>query len=230
MVIDKLQGYTLPSELWEAEIFKTRLKRYDSSIIRSLASRGEIICTGTHAGKSQWIVRGEGIFFLEKKEKALENLSTSSQKVYAFLKENGASFFSDIREGINISLAALNRTLSDLFWRGITTNDVIDEVLNIKRYREQGTAHLEDGLYLPDERIEIVNPRRNPLSRVAMQGVRKALRNVPGWHGRWSLVHTRSILGSKVTDEEKIQRQAQQLLLRYGADYTREFGLDPCGR
>ena len=37
-----------------------------------------------------------------------------------------------------------------------------------------------------------------------------------GWNGRWSLVHTKSILGAHVTDEEKIQRQSQQLLLRYG--------------
>ena len=49
-----------------------------------------------------------------------------------------------------------------------------------------------------------------------MKRVRTAIKQVPGWNGRWSLVHTRSILGSAITDEEKIQRQAQQLLLRYG--------------
>lgn len=215
-IIDNMQGYTLPTELWEAEIFRTRVLRYDGSIIRSLASRGEIVCVGTSSGKSQWITRGDGIYFLEEKEKAMEGMSSSSTKVYHFLKENGASFLSDIREGLNLSLAALNRALADLFWRGLVTNDVVDEVLNVKRYRDSDGVHLQGGLHLPDERIEIVNPRRNPFSTTAMRGVRQALKNVPGWHGRWSLVHTRNILGAKVTDEEKIQRQAQQLLLRYG--------------
>ncbi|MEW5798919.1 MAG: DEAD/DEAH box helicase [Bacteroidota bacterium] len=208
-VIDKMQGFAMPSELWEAEIFRTRIHHYDGSIIRSLASRGEIVSVGTNGGKSQWIVRGDGIFFVDEKEKSLEGLASPSLKVYEFIKENGASFLSDIREGINLSLAALNRALADLFWRGLITNDVLDEVLSMKRYRSTDSD-------IPEERIEIVNPRRNPFSKVAMRGVRQALKNVPGWHGRWSLVHMRSILGSKVSDEEKIQRQAQQLLLRYG--------------
>ncbi|MBI2429124.1 MAG: DEAD/DEAH box helicase [Ignavibacteriales bacterium] len=216
-IIDKMQGFAMPSELWEAEIFRTRIHQYDGNILRSLASRGEIISVGTDAGKSQWIVRGDGIFFLEEKEKSLEGLPSPSLKVYEFIKENGASFLSDIREGINLSLAALNRAVADLFWRGLITNDVMDEILNVKRYRDgSGGDHFGSGLHLPEERIEIVNPRRNPFSKVAMRGVRQALKNVPGWHGRWSLVHMRGILGSKVTDEEKIQRQAQQLLLRYG--------------
>jgi ATP-dependent Lhr-like helicase len=49
-----------------------------------------------------------------------------------------------------------------------------------------------------------------------MSSVRKALRSTPGWNGRWSIVHTRSVLGEKVSLEEKVTRQAQQLLLRYG--------------
>jgi len=208
-IIDKLQGFTLPSELWEAEIFRNRVRHYDSSVVRSLVSRGEIVCAGTNSGKSEWIVRGEGIFFLNEKEKLLENLSSPSQKVYNFLKENGASFLSDIREGMNLSLTSLNHSLSDLFWRGIVTNDVVDEALNVKRYRSSEGE-------MPEERIEIVNPRRNPFSKVAVRSVRKALKNVPGWRGRWSLVHTRNILGSKISDEEKIRRQAQQLLMRYG--------------
>jgi ATP-dependent Lhr-like helicase len=215
-VLDKMQGYTLPPEVWEAEIFRTRIQQYDGVILRSLASRGEIVCLGTAAGKLQWITRGDGIFFAEEKEKSLEGLTSSSLKVYHFLKDNGASFLSDIREGVTLSLSSLNHALADLFWRGLVTNDVVDEVLKVKRYRNAAGVRLEGGLQLPEERIEIVNPRRNPLSKTAMRGVRQALKNVPGWHGRWSLVHTRAILGSTVTEEEKIQRQAQQLLLRYG--------------
>ncbi len=208
-LIEQFEGYAVQPELWESEIFRSRMRHYDPAFVRRLVSRGETICVGTLAGKSQWIVRGDGHFFIESKEAGLENLSTHSQEVYTFLKESGASFLSDIREGMNLSLAVLNRSLSELFWHGLITNDVADEFVNIKRYRTV------DEIF-PAERFEIVNPRRNPIKSVAMKRVRTALKQVPGWNGRWSLVHTRSVLGAAVSDEEKIQRQAQQLLARYG--------------
>lgn len=209
IVMDSMQAYALPSELWEAEIFRTRIAQYDGVFLRSLASRGELVCIGAPSGKSLWITRGEGNYFVAEKETALEGLSKTSQSVYEYLKTNGASFLSDLREELKLSLSALNRSIAELFWQGLITNDVVDEVLNVKRYREEGT-------HFPDERIEIINPKRNPFTRTAMRTVRQALKNVPGWHGRWSLVHTRSILGTKISEEEKIRRQAEQLLLRYG--------------
>lgn len=208
-VVDTLQGYALPSELWEAEIFRTRIAQYDGSVLRSLALRGEVVCIGMPSGKSYWVVRGEGALFASEKEQSLEKLSPTAQTVYDFLHHQGASFLSDIRSELPHSLTALNRSIAELFWRGLITNDVVDEVLNVKRYREED-------VHLPEERIEIVNPRRNPFTKTAMRSVRKALQNVPGWRGRWSLVHTKSILGSPLTEEEKIQQQARQLLLRYG--------------
>ncbi len=208
-VLDKFQGFALSSELWESEIFRSRLQLYDGKLIRHLTQRGEFFCVGTNSGRSQWIGRGEGNYFLDPKEQSFDGLSKPALVVYEFFKENGASFLSDIREHTSYSLSTINRTLSELFWCGLVTNDVVDEVLNIKRYR---TSESE----LPAERIEIVNPRRNPLKSVAMKSVRQAFKQVPGWNGRWSLVHTKSILGMHVSEEEKIQRQAQQLLLRHG--------------
>jgi len=208
-VLDKFQGFALSSELWESEIFRSRLQRYDGKLIRQLTQRGEFFCIGTNSGRSQWIGRGEGQYFLEPQEQSFDGLSKPALDVYEFFKENGASFLSDIREHTSYSLSTINRTLSELFWRGLVTNDAVDEVLNIKRYRISESE-------LPAERIEIVNPRRNPLKSVAMKSVRQAFKQVPGWNGRWSLVHTKSIIGPLVSDAERIERQAQQILLRYG--------------
>ena len=208
-LLEQLEGYTLSPDVWEPEILKTRMKYYDPSFIRSLVSRGTVLSAGTPSGKSQWILRGDGHFYLPSKELSSTELSKQSLEIYAFLKENGASFLTDIREGTKYSLASLNRSLAELFWNGLVTNDMIDEVVNIKRFRSSDDE-------FPAERVEIVNPRRNPLKSVAMKRVRTAIKQAPGWNGRWSLVHTRSILGNTVSDEEKIQRQAQQLLLRYG--------------
>ncbi len=209
-MLEKMEGFSANSELWENDIIRNRLKTYDPGIIRALSARGEIICVGTSSGKSQWIFRGDGVYFVQEKEKLLEAVTPSAKELYEFLKHNGASFLSDIRDGTSFSLAALNRSIAELFWAGLITNDVIDEALSVKRFRSK------DDSPLPAERIVLTNPRHNPLKYAAMSSVRKALRSTPGWNGRWSIVHTRSVLGDKVSLEEIVTRQAQQLLLRYG--------------
>jgi ATP-dependent Lhr-like helicase len=210
-IIEQLQALPLSAELWEPEILRQRIKRYDPAEIRALTSRGEAICIGTSSGKVQWILRGEGSAFLpEGNAETAESLSSSSQNVHNYLKENGASFLSDLRDGMNISLAALNKAIAELFWNGLITNDVFDEILHIKRFRTS-----EEDIF-PDKRIALTNPRHNPLKFRAMKSVRAALKTVPGWNGRWSLTHSRNVFGSKLSPEERISRRAEQLLHRYG--------------
>ncbi|MFZ4621137.1 MAG: Lhr family helicase, partial [Bacteroidota bacterium] len=211
-LLDTFEGYALTSELWEAEIFKTRIDHYNGTMLRQLTQRGEYFCIGNPSGRSEWIARGDGSYFAVQQSPLPEELSKQAVEIYQYLKENGASFLSDLREHTNFTLAAINRAVAELFWSGLITNDVADEALNVKRYRELET----DSLHLPDERVKIVNYRTNPLKRIASKSVRAALKQVPGWNGRWSLVHTKSILGTAVTENEKIRRQAEQLLLRYG--------------
>ena len=209
-VLEQLEGVSLSSELWETEIFPQRMKHYEPEHLRTLSTRGEIVCIGSSAGKSQWILRGDGAYFVGEKAKIVENISPTAGELYQFLKQNGASFLSDIRDGTTFSLAALNKAIAELFWNGLITNDLVDEALNVKRYKAA------DESPLPAERITLTNPRRNPLKSYAMSSVRKALRSSPGWNGRWAHVHTHRILGDNVSPEEKAARQAQQLLLRYG--------------
>lgn len=210
LLLEQFQGFAVPSEIWEPEILRTRMQRYDSEMLRSLTRSGEFFCIGGESGRSQWIARGDGNIFLPVPDESTTEVSAHADDILTFLKQNGASFLSDIRENTNYSLASINRALSELFWHGLITSDAADEALNVKRYQKNE----EPGM--PAERMEIVNPRRNPLRSTAMRSVRAALKQAPGWSGRWSLVRTKSILGPAVTDQERIQRQAQQLLLRYG--------------
>lgn len=209
-LLEQFQGLAVPSELWEPEILRTRIQRYDRELLRSLTRSGEYFCIGTEAGRSLWIARGEGNMFLGDAEVNIQKISPHAQDILSFLGKNGASFLSDIRENTNYSLASINRAISELFWFGLITSDAADEALNVKRYQKNE----EPGM--PAERMEIVNPRRNPLRTTAMKSVRTALKQAPGWSGRWSLVHTKSILGPAVPDQERIRRQAEQILLRYG--------------
>ena len=68
----------------------------------------------------------------------------------------------------------------------------------------------------------MIDPPHNPRKSRLMQSVRKAIRQVPGWSGRWSLVHVPGILGEALSLEERAQIQAIQLLDRYGI-VAREF-------
>ncbi len=215
-LLGSFEGCALSSDLWESEIFRPRIEHYHGTMLRQLTQRGEFFCIGTLSGRSQWIARGNGSFFSTGQSGALEGLSKQAREIHEYLKENGASFLSDLREHTSYSLAAINRAVSELFWCGLITNDVADEALNVKRYREIDAVHLKGGLHLPDDRIKIVNYRTNPLKRIASKSVREALKQVPGWNGRWSLVHTKSIQGTPVTETEMVRRQTQLLLLRYG--------------
>jgi ATP-dependent Lhr-like helicase len=132
-----------------------------------------------------------------------------AQRVLAFIRKHGASFFADIRTGTQLSLDALNKGIAELFWAGMITNDLFAEVQSIKRYQ-----HTESTV--PVERIEMLDPRHHPRRGGLMGSVRKAIRQVPGWSGRWSLVHLPGVLGEEISLEERAHRQALQLLARYG--------------
>jgi ATP-dependent Lhr-like helicase len=139
----------------------------------------------------------------------------AASRVRKFLQLHGASYFGDIREGTKISLAGLNDGIAALFWNGEVTNDVFAEIMAVKQAPgKRGAA--------PVDRLEIVNPRRTPGRTRAMQSVRRALRQVPGWTGRWSLLRVPGVMGTDARPDEMAAAQAQQLLKRYGI-VAREF-------
>ncbi|MDL1892145.1 DEAD/DEAH box helicase [Sphingobacteriales bacterium CHB3] len=216
IVLEQFQALPLPAEIWEPEILFRRVKNYSRESLASLTSAGTIVWTGGGPGKLKCIVRGEGSAFLEQPSAELEaGLSASSRRIVTYLRTNGASFLHDIRSGTHLSLDAINNGIAELFWNGLVTNDVFAELLSVKRFSK--TAEEK-----PLEPIDLVTGRRNPYRFKAMQSVRKALKQVPGWNGRWSLVHLPGVLGPELTIEDKAEAQALLLLSRYGI-LAREF-------
>lgn len=131
------------------------------------------------------------------------------------MKSNGASFFNDIRSGTHLSLDAVNNGIAELLWSSHITNDVFAELLSVKRVAKP----LDER---PIEPIDLVTGRRNPHRFKAMQTVRKALKQVPGYSGRWSLVNLPGVMGDELSLGEKAEAQALLLLNRYGI-LAREF-------
>lgn len=215
-VLDQLQALPLPSEVWEREILSRRIRNYSREMTASLTSAGTIVWTGAGSGKLKCVIRGEGSAYLSTlSQEAEHGLSEPSKRILAYLRHNGASFFNDLRSGAHLSLDATNTGIAELFWNGIITNDVFNELQSIKRL----TKVADDR---PIEPVDLITGRRNPHRFKAMQTVRKALKQVPGWTGRWSLVHLPGVMGEELSIEQQAEEQAILMLRRYGI-VAREF-------
>ncbi|HUI08768.1 MAG TPA: crosslink repair DNA glycosylase YcaQ family protein [Bacteroidota bacterium] len=210
--LSRLEGLPLPADVWERDIL--RVRRIPSESIERLSREGGGAWVGSAPGRIRFILRGNGGLYLGPPASE-EGLREHSRNVLAFLKNEGASFFSDIRDGTRLSLQGLNTALAELFWNGLITNDVFAEATAVRRMQQPDA----DARF---ERIEIVNPHRAPARARLMQSARKALREVPGWSGRWSILRTRGLMGGPPHEEERAQAQAMLLLDRYGI-VAREF-------
>ncbi|HUI65903.1 MAG TPA: crosslink repair DNA glycosylase YcaQ family protein [Bacteroidota bacterium] len=212
----QLQGLPLPSELWERDVLRCRVEGVTTELLTQFVSAGNGLWVGSSSGRLRFISRGSGGIFLQvDPESQRDALRESARRIFDYLIKNGASFFSDIREGAHLSLEAMNGGIAELFWRGFITNDVFAEVMAVKRApRGDESERIEP--------VQILNPHHAPARGRLMQSVRRAIRQVPGWMGRWSLVHTKGFMGESASKDEIARAQAIQLLDRYGI-LAREF-------
>ena len=207
-VLARLQGLALPAEIWEREILARRVPGYSSELLSSLMAGGTIVWAGAGQGRMKPLFRGEGALFLSAlpEEPAL---GEPAHRVLRYLRQNGASYLTDIRGGTHLALDALNNGIAELFWGGIIANDVFSELTAVKRSPRVSEA-------APIEPVQIVDPRHNPHRAQLMHRARRALKQVPGWTGRWFVLHTPGITGDPLPIEEQAASQALQLLERYG--------------
>jgi ATP-dependent Lhr-like helicase len=208
--LEQLQGLDLPAELWEREIIGRRVRGEAGGRLRLLTSAGDVLWAGTGGGRLRQFLRGSGEAFLPATgDESAASLPHGAELVYTTLQTRGALFFQDLRAETGLALAALNRALAHLVWTGLITNDTLDELLRLERAGPGRDAELS-------ARIEILAPHHNPRRAALMQTARKAIRNVPGWSGRWAILRTAGVLGRAITEEERARLQALQLLRRYG--------------
>ena len=210
----RLEGLPLPAEVWERDILRVRSARLPAESVEKLSRQGKGAWIGSVPGRMRFVFRGNGNLYLASPS-AEGDLREPARRILSFLRDEGASFFSDIRDGTRLSLQGMNAALAELFWSGFITNDVFAEAAAV---RKPPRAE-EDVRY---DRIEIVNPHHAPARGRIMQSARKAMREVPGWSGRWSLLRTRGLMGDAASEEERARAQALLMLERYGI-VAREF-------
>jgi ATP-dependent Lhr-like helicase len=209
LALAQLQGIPLPLETWERDILRKRVPGFTSDLLHQIVASGSVVWVGAGPARARIIIRGEGSSFLPAPASPDEKLNEPGRRVLAYLQQHGASFFADIRAGSHLSLGALNNGFAELFWGGLITNDNFAELLHIKRPPRGNSDE-------PLERIEMIDPRHNPHKARIMHSVRRAIRQIPGWSGRWSLVYSPGVMGPPVSPEEQAHRHALQLLDRYG--------------
>ena len=101
---------------------------------------------------------------------------------------------------------------------GLVTNDSWRALRELVRFRPGGdvsrpVSSLEAQLAA---RMPDLRSRRPGRLHEARRLAARRLEAAPLWSGRWSLVHRLSIWGQDPTPEERVDRQARQLLARYG--------------
>jgi ATP-dependent Lhr-like helicase len=213
-ILEQLQGLALPAEIWERDILRMRVEGYTTALHNDLSRQGRILWSGAGAGKMACVLRGEGGGFLQSGPLPT-GMSPQAARLLAVLERHGASFYADLRTESGLSLAALNAGIAELFWAGLITNDNFSELLSLRRSARMG----EDA---PMERVEPVRRGRSHARSPVVQAARRAIRQIPGWSGRWSALRIPAVLGEAAGDEERALRQARQLLARYGI-LAREF-------
>jgi ATP-dependent helicase Lhr and Lhr-like helicase len=214
-VLEQCEGLALPADSWERDIFLKRVVDCTPQAIAEASGSGNWVWAGAGQGRMRLFSRGNGAAFLNP-DLTLDPLAgESAHRIYKFLSEFGASFLSDIRSGTNLSLSAVNNGLGELFWTGLITNDTVTEVFRLKRSRAEDAG-------IPLEPVQVLGPRQFSKRSLFVHRARKALRDVPGWAGRWSLLTHPGVMGPRLSIEESAAFHADLLLRRYGI-LAREF-------
>ncbi len=243
-VLQQLRATPVVGPVWERDVLPLRLTRYRPAELESLCQSGEVVWVGCggadlRRGRVRLMFRGEGSIYLDPPPADLASFGQTAQQVYRFLQAEGAVFEADLAAALDLGIAALHQALLELVMAGLVTNDSL-EVL--RRMIDEGTppsagrkpqSALE--LELRQRRAQRDTPSRQPLhkphpeqyraakSRVRARlgypsGVESAVAypDAPARAGRWSLTQRFGVWGKPLSPIERADRQARQLLARYG--------------
>lgn len=227
-IIDQLEGFEAPAAAWEGELLPSRLVEYDPAWLDALCLSGEVVwgrlttpvrtVSDNAADKPRGAgpVRNTPIALLRRKNFAMwgsvfppltittENeFSTTTQVVYDYLKNRGASFFTDIVETTKLLRSQVEEALAELVANGVV---VSDSFTGLRALLTPGSRKTQAASR---------RKHRQPVYEMASAG-------------RWSIIHRENGNGSSSTrgnqtavDQEKAEEIAWTLLKRYGVVFKR---------
>jgi ATP-dependent Lhr-like helicase len=234
-LLQQMRGVPVPGPLWERDLLPLRLDSFDPEDLDLLCERGELTWVGSGGREPQrarvrFLFRGEGNLFLAP-EPAEPDLSPTAARIIQVLRSEGACFFADLEAGTDLPAADLSAALVELVMAGLVTNDSLQALRQV--LASGGPAGSSERRPLSSLEAELAAWRetgggREPVTvgrRPSRRSLHAARRTVadrmdrtarPRWPGRWSLVHRLGVWGRDVPFEERLERQARQLLQCYG--------------
>jgi ATP-dependent Lhr-like helicase len=216
-IVSQLEGFEAAASAWESEILPARVSSYDPAWLDDLCLAGRVVWTRLEAprlspertqGPSP--VRGTPVTLITRKNLPVWaalvkpsspeglRLSSRAQAVADFLRRQGASFFDDIVQGLDLPRSFVEEALGELVAVGLVNSD--------------GFSGLR-ALLLPSERRKPMGGGRR--RRTALLGVEDA--------GRWALIR-RAVPADGIGQNlprETVEQIARTLLRRYGVVFWR---------
>jgi len=217
-VISQLEGFEAAAAAWEAEILPARVSSYEPAWLDDLCLAGRVLWTRLEAPKptpdrerGPSPVRGTPVTLLTRKNLPIWSalvkaggaedlhLSSRARTVADFLAAQGASFFDDIVQGLDLPRTFVEESLGELVAVGLVNSD--------------GFSGLRALLLPSSQRKPFSGGRRR---RTALLGVEDA--------GRWTLIRRKPIAveaEQRSLPREIVEQIARALLKRYGVVFWR---------
>ncbi len=199
----QLYGISRPPLAWVTDYLPSRADGADASAMSGLSVSGELVWVGEgprEAAPGAGQLRG--VRFLRRGSErawlapvAEPVLSERAGSVVQRLRARGALFFFELQQATGLRSHALRDALCELVVGGLVTNDTVDALAHVARWRplpDRRADEPDPTGWLPSEFTR--SPNRPPVQRRA--GVRRLPRwrrpdreggDAP-WPGRWSLV------------------------------------------
>jgi ATP-dependent Lhr-like helicase len=230
----QLYGVSRPAELWERELFPARAESYDSSAIARLIAAGEMVWVGGGAPTAhdatpvlaniRMLRRGTGRAWLPESHPPIGEAATATLDA---MTRMGAVFFDELLAETSFSSRKLRDALRELVGAGLATNDTIDAMRAVVRWRplvsprERSRPDPTRWLpadYSPSANRHVVQRRPNlrRLPRWQRPDLPGAGGDADAWPGRWSLVASPRVLGAPNDESALGEAVARQWLDRYG--------------
>lgn len=241
-VMRQLYGFSRPALNWERDYLRARVSGYQPQWLTQFAAGGEAVWVAEVSSKSEtgvlalsrlrFFERGTGALWLpsDDEDETDVRLSENARSVRAVIERDGASFTSELELATGLTNLSVKESLRELAAAGDITNDTIDALREIIRWRPVKPVDTRDATsWLPPEFTPSANrpiTQRRPNVRRLPKWSRPDRPGAPGapgaagaagrgWAGRWSLVRRGGNLGAQLNEGAKATRIARQWLDRY---------------
>ena len=231
--VAQLYGFAGVADAWERDYLPARVERYDPQALSRIAAGGALVWAAERRegaagappgaiGRVRLFERGTGRLWLAPPADDA-SLSDGARAVREALRAQGASFTADLAAATGLGPQRLRDALRELVAAGLVTNDTVDALRDVLRWRPVFPAKRRDepdptrwlpAGFTPSANRPVVQRRVNPRSLAKWKRPDREER--ASWGGRWSLVHTPGTLGVDADVQQLAEQVARQWLARYG--------------